>query len=144
MSPVDPPPQRVSLVMPSTVDLVNVARMTILHAVEAAGALTGARLDDLRLATSEAVTNAIQANRSNDPSQPVRIVCEFRTGLVKLQVSDSGGGMPETMSLPPINDPERLHTEGGFGVPLMRALSRDRVEFDTSARGTTVSIWLAQ
>ncbi len=144
MTQTDQPMQRVSMVVPSSVDLVNVVRMTVTYAVEAAGALTGARLDDLRLAASEAVTNAIQANQENDPTKPVRILCEFRSGLVKLQVTDSGIGMPEIVSLPPIHDPERLHTEGGFGVPLIRALSRDRVEFDTSSRGTTVSIWLAQ
>lgn len=138
------PTQRVSMVIPSLVDLVNVVRMTVTHAVEASGALTGSRLDDLRLATSEAVTNAIQANQASDPTKPVRILCEFRTGLVKLQVSDSGAGIRQSSALPPIHDPDRLRTEGGFGLPLMRALSRDRVEFDTSSRGTTVSIWLAQ
>ncbi|NNE95755.1 MAG: ATP-binding protein [Acidimicrobiales bacterium] len=130
--------------IPSAVELVNVVRMTVMNAVESQGALTGSRLDDLRLATSEAVTNAIQANLERDGSQPVKIRCIIADGLVRLEITDFGFGMPPDENLPPLSDPARLHTEGGFGVPLMKALSNDRVEFDTSARGTTVRIWLAQ
>ena len=130
--------------IPSAVELVNVVRMTVMNAVESQGALTGSRLDDLRLATSEAVTNAIQANLERDGSRPVKIRCVITEGLVELEVTDFGFGMPPDENLPPLTDPARLYTEGGFGVPLMKALSHDRVEFDTSKRGTTVRIWLAQ
>ncbi len=131
--------------IPSAVELVNVVRMTVLNAVESSGALSGARLDDLRLATSEAVTNAIQANLERDPSKPVRIRCVIESGLVELEVTDFGFGMPiDANELPPLTDPDRLITEGGFGVPLMRALSHDRFEFESTPDGTTVRIWVAQ
>ncbi len=131
--------------IPSTFELVNVVRMTILNAVESSGTLTGTRLDDLRLATSEAVTNAIQANLANDPGQRVEIRCELEPGLVKLQITDFGVGIlsPEKL-LPPLSDPSRLHTEGGFGLPLIRSLSRDGVEFTDNSPGTTVTIWMSQ
>ena len=142
---VMPPTPAITMEIPSAVELVNVVRMTVLNAVEAAGALSGSRLDDLRLATSEAVTNAIQANLERDPTQPVKIRCVINDGLVELEVTDFGYGMPiDTSELPPLTDPERLATEGGFGVPLMKALSHDRFEFESTKRGTTVRIWLAQ
>lgn len=135
----------INMEIPSAVELVNVVRMTVMNAVESSGALTGARLDDLRLATSEVVTNAIQANLDRDPSKPVRIRCVIEEGLVELEVTDFGFGMPiDTGELPPLTDPDRLSTEGGFGVPLMKALSHDRFEFDSSADGTTVRIWMEQ
>ncbi|MBT8240433.1 MAG: ATP-binding protein [Acidimicrobiia bacterium] len=135
----------ITLEIPSAVELVNVVRMTVMNAVESRGALTGSRLDDLRLATSEAVTNAIQANLERDPSQPVRIRCVIEDGLVQLEVTDFGFGMPiDSYDLPPLTDPDRLITEGGFGVPLIKALSQDRFEFETTPDGTTVRIWLAQ
>lgn len=138
-----PIPPAINMEIPSTVELVNVVRMTILNAVESSGALTGPRLDDLRLATSEAVTNAIEANLDRDPAKPVKIRCVINDGLVELEVTDFGFGMPNTPELPPLTDPARLRTEGGFGVPLMKALSGDRFEFDSSASGTTVRIWIA-
>lgn len=136
-------PPAINMEIPSAVELVNVVRMTILNAVESTGALSGSRLDDLRLATSEAVTNAIEANLDRDPAKPVKIRCVIKAGLVQLEVTDFGFGMPTTPDLPPLGDPARLRTEGGFGVPLMKALSGDRFEFDTSASGTTVRIWIA-
>ena len=128
----------------STVDLVNVVRATVHHAVKATGALSGRRLEDIRLATSEAVTNAIQANHARDPSQPVEIACELRDGLVRLAVTDYGYGIEHADTLPNISDPERLHTEGGFGLPLLHTLTGDRVEFALNDPGTTVTIWMAQ
>ena len=134
----------ITMEIPSAVELVNVVRMTVMNAVESSGALSGTRLDDLRLATSEAVTNAIQANLERDPTQPVRIRCLIDPGLVRLEVTDYGYGMPDTQELPPLTDPARLRNEGGFGVPLMKALSHDRFEFDADTTGTTVRIWIAQ
>jgi serine/threonine-protein kinase RsbW len=140
-----PSSSAITLEIPSAVELVNVVRMTVLNAVESRGALTGSRLDDLRLATSEAVTNAIQANLERDPSQPVKIRCVIEDGLVELEVTDFGFGMPiDTYELPPLTDPGRLTNEGGFGVPLMKALSHGRFEFETTSEGTTVRIWLEQ
>ncbi len=134
----------ITIEIPSAVELVNVVRMTVMNAVESSGALSGSRLDDLRLATSEAVTNAIQANLERDPSMPVKIRCVIDDGLVKLEVTDFGYGMPLPRDLPPLTDPARLRNEGGFGVPLMKALSHDRFEFETSSDGTTVRIWMEQ
>lgn len=134
----------VRMEIPSSVELVNVVRMTILNAVESVGALTGPRLDDLRLATSEAVTNAIEANLQRDAGRPVKIRCDVYPGSVMLEVADFGHGMPAEQSLPPITDPARLRTEGGFGVPLMRTLSGDQVEFIRGEEGTTVRVWLHQ
>ena len=58
--------------IPSAVELVNVVRMTVMNAVESQGALTGSRLDDLRLATSEAKREECSARGS--AVKPMRLL----------------------------------------------------------------------
>lgn len=135
--------------IPSSVELVTVVRMLVATAASASESLHGDRLDDLRWVTSEAVTNAIQANQSKveeNELQPgrVRAYCEVRPGMVRLMVSDEGPGMPAEIEPPDMEDPDRLNLEGGFGVPLMRALSDGHLHFDSSPQGTTVRLELHQ
>lgn len=135
--------------LPSNLELVTVVRMVIATAATAQGSLYGNRLDDLRWATSEAVTNAIQANQAKGEQTertPGRVVaqCEVGDGFARLVVSDEGMGMPEEVELPDIDHPDRLQTEGGFGVPLMRDLSRGVISFDSTPEGTTVHLEIHQ
>lgn len=135
--------------IPSSVELVTVVRMLVATAASAHESLHGDRLDDLRWVTSEAVTNAIQANQSKveeSEQKPgrVRAYCEVGKGVVRLTVTDEGPGMPPEVELPDIEDPDRLNLEGGFGVPLMRALSDGNLDFDSSPLGTTVRLEIQQ
>ncbi len=118
--------------------------MIIASSSSAADALVGDRLDDLRWVTSEATTNAIQANQNELPLGRVSIRAEVGRGIVRLTVSDEGPGMPEETPVPAIDEPERLDIEGGFGIPLMRTLSSAEVIFDSSPQGTTVQMELWQ
>lgn len=138
--------QRLGLVeinIPSRVDLVAVVRMVVAAATNAVGALRGDRLDDLRWVTSEATTNAIQANLSANQGGRVAITCEVHEGFVRLAVHDEGPGMPEHYEVPDITHPDRLLIEGAFGVPLMERLS-SACSFVTADTGTTVQMELYQ
>ncbi len=135
--------------IPSNVELVTVVRMLVATAATADGTLRGDRLDDLRWVTSEAVTNAIQANQAKaleSDRKPGRVIarCEIDDGFVRLVVSDEGAGMPPAIEVPDMEHPDRLHLEGGFGVPLMRHLSRGEIQFDSTPSGTTVHLELHQ
>lgn len=130
--------------IPSRTDLVTVVRMIVASAVTAVEALTGDRLDDLRWVTSEATTNAIQANQNTNASGRVRTRCEIGPGWVRLTVIDEGPGMPPMSVVPDMEDPERLLLEGGFGVPLMQHLSSDEVKFTSGPSGTIVELTLHQ
>ena len=146
----------VEVEIPSRVDLVAVVRMVVAAASAAVDALHGDRLDDLRVVVSEATTNAIEANLlagararaagpdgGGDGTGRVLVRCEAEPGVVRLQVSDEGPGMPDPLEIPAMGDPERLTLEGGFGIPLMRQLA-DRASFDSGPDGTVVDLELRQ
>ena len=130
--------------IPSRTDLVTVVRMIVASAASAAEALGGDRMDDLRWVTSEATTNAIEANLKCDRPGRVRTRCEIGSDWVRLLVVDEGPGMPELSDLPEIDHPERLLMEGGFGVPLMQHLSSGEVSFHSGPSSTTVELELHQ
>ncbi len=117
--------------------------MIVAAATNAVEALHGDRLDDLRWVTSEATTNAIEANLTKQEGGRVAVSCFVDQGLVKLAVKDQGPGMPEPDDVPDITHPDRLLIEGAFGVPLMQRLSSD-VRFESAASGTTVRMELLQ
>lgn len=133
----------VEIEIPSRVDMVAVVRMIVAAATNAVDAIHGDRLDDLRWVTSEATTNAIEANLAKNDLGRVLVRCEVASGLVRLTVSDEGPGMPQPTALPEISDPERLLTEGAFGIPLMHHLS-SAVSFHSGDEGTTVEMELHQ
>ncbi len=133
----------VEIEIPSRVDMVAVVRMIVAAATDAVDAIHGDRLDDLRWVTSEATTNAIEANMARDDGGRVMVRCEVASGLVRLAVSDEGPGMPEPAAVPDITDPERLLIEGAFGIPLMQHLS-SAMSFQSGQEGTTVEMELHQ
>lgn len=139
----------VELELPSRLDLVTVARMVVAAVASCVNALEGDRLDDLRWVTSEATTNAIQANQSladapEDTTGRVTIRIEAEPQRVRLTVIDQGPGMPPVTLVPDITHPDRLEREGGFGVPLMQMLSTGDVKFTSTSDGTTVELELQQ
>ncbi len=117
--------------------------MVVAAATNAVEALQGDRLDDLRWVTSEATTNAIQANLTANEGGRVSITCEVNEGVVRLAVKDQGPGMPEQYEVPDITHPDRLLIEGAFGVPLMERLS-SACSFVSADTGTTVQMELYQ
>ena len=129
--------------IPSRVELVAVVRMVVAAATNAVEALHGDRLDDLRWVTSEATTNAIEANLAAAVGGRVAITCEVNEGFVRLAVKDEGSGMPEQYEVPDITHPDRLLIEGAFGVPLMERLS-SACNFVSADSGTTVQMELYQ
>ncbi len=136
----------VEIEIPSSVDLVTVVRMVIASAATAGGSLDGDRLDDLRWVTSEATTNAIQANQrqaddqDSDAVPRVMMRCEVGADFVELTVTDGGPGLSGTDDVPDMTHPDRLLLEGGFGVPLMQKLTRGEMEFTSSSEGTTLAL----
>jgi len=133
----------VEIEIPSRVDLVAVVRMIVAAATSAVDAIQGDRLDDLRWVTSEATTNAIEANLANNGAGRVVVRCEVSAGVVRLTVSDEGEGFSPPPATPEITDPERLLIEGAFGLPLMQHLS-SAMSLHSGNHGTTVEMELHQ
>jgi serine/threonine-protein kinase RsbW len=131
------------LEIPASPEFIAIARLVVASLASARRALADDRIDDLKLAVSEACTNAIEAHGAADTEEHVRIRVWEGEERLEVAVEDRGAGFdPETLPAhPPVTDPERLNFERGLGIPLIRTLVDD-VEFVTSSGGTSVRMTL--
>lgn len=131
------------LSVPSKTEYIAVVRLVVSSLAMARRALADDRIDDLKLAVSEACTNAIEANAAGGSDAPVVVTCWEAPERFEVRVTDTGGGFdPEDLpEHPPVTDPDRLNFERGLGIPLIRSLVDD-VRFDTEAGGTSVAMTL--
>jgi anti-sigma regulatory factor (Ser/Thr protein kinase) len=132
----------VELEIPARPAYLSLVRLVVDAAVGSlAPGLVGARLDDLKLAVTEACSNAIEAHQSAWSEEPVVIRCQLDDRTVTVEIADRGGGFDPTglVSLPAATDPLRLRHESGLGIPLMRTLA-DELSFVPDPDGTTVRL----
>ncbi len=129
----------VELEVPARAEFVALARMVVATVATSRRDLPAERVDDLRLAVSEACTNAIEAHRAAAVNEPVLVRIWEDDDRLDVCVQDHGKGFdPEALPKhPPVTDPERLNFERGLGIPLMRSLVDD-VVFRPSPDGTQV------
>ena len=127
--------------IPPTFEHLAMVRSVLSTALEAEPVLKEERLQDLRLALSEATTNAIEAHNRVGTDATVGIRITVSDTRVTVKVSDQGGGFdPSKLKKhPPVTDPERLEYERGLGVTLMRRLTDD-CTISPTKHGTTVSL----
>jgi serine/threonine-protein kinase RsbW len=132
----------VELRFPARAEHLALVRLVVSHLAQQGGAgLDLARMDDLRLAVSEACANAIEAYGRRGRAGDVVLRCSVVPGEVAVEIEDHAGGfdLDQLVPHPPVEAPERLHHERGLGIPLMRQLA-DRVAFDGDDEGTTVRL----
>ena len=134
-------PGPVEISIPPRTEYVAMVRNVVAELVARQAGVDTQRVEDLRVAVSEAVTNAIAAHAARGSAAPVRISCERAPGRVEIGVYDRGGGFDQaSVSDPPDpGDPRRLHTEKGMGLWLMRVMSDDH-SIATNRRGTEVRL----
>src|SRR2546421_12786426 len=131
----------VELEIPARAEFVALARLVVSALASADARLPDDRIDDLKIAVSEACTNAIEAHSMADTEERVLVRCSESRDQMEVTVEDRGpgfdpGALPEH---PPVTDPDRLKFERGLGIPLIRSLV-DEVEFASSGDGTAVRI----
>lgn len=134
----------IELRIPARAEHLALVRLVVTSLAESVAGLDGGRLDDLRLAVSEASANAVEAyGRQGRPGAPITIRSTAQPGTIEVEIRDEAGGFdPEQLvPHPPVEAPERLHHERGLGVPLMRTLA-DELEFRSEGDGTTVRLVL--
>lgn len=131
----------VELEIPARPEYLALVRAIISSAASIDPQLRDERIEDLRLAVSEATTNAIEAHARLDSDERVVIRCNLSDERIEVEVHDHGSGFDEggLDEHPPVTDPERLEYERGLGLPLMRILA-DEHQIETSAEGTSVRL----
>ncbi len=134
--------QEIRLEIPPRLDYLAVVRLVVATAAALDPPLPESRLDDLRLAVTEACSNAIKAHRP-EATEPVVVSCLLDDDRFRVEIRDRGPGFdPDALAaLPDPTDPSRLQHESGLGIPLIRALTDD-VTFEPAEGGTVVAMTL--
>ncbi len=97
----------------------------------------GDRVDALKTAVSEAVTNAIEHGNQHDAAMKVVVLLTVRDDELIVSVADQGRQMLDqhhTTRVPQIQDILDKDDKGGWGIWLIRELV-DEVEFTTAPSG---------
>jgi serine/threonine-protein kinase RsbW len=131
----------IELEIPARPEYVALARLVVSSLASARRDLTDDRVDDLKVAVSEACTNAIEAHHSAESDDSVIVRCVEHDDRLDVEIEDRGSGFdPEALpEHPPVTDPERLNFERGLGIPLIRTLVDD-VLISSSGEGTKVTM----
>jgi serine/threonine-protein kinase RsbW len=131
----------VELEIPARAEFVALARLVVSSFASTSFGLEDDRIDDLKIAVSEACTNAIEAHDAAESDERVLIRCDDNEGHLEVRIEDRGQGFdPDTLpEHPPVTDPTRLKFERGLGIPLIRSLVDD-FDITSSHEGTQVRI----
>lgn len=124
-----------SIVIPSTLKkLVTVERFAEKFANK--NGLTEEEKDNLAIAVTEAVNNAIVHGNKSDHSKKVHVEFSISANELRAVIRDEGNGFdPNNLSNP--TDPENLLKESGRGIFILRSLMDD-VSFSFSSKGTKI------
>jgi serine/threonine-protein kinase RsbW len=134
-------PGEIVLEIPARTEYVSLVRVVVAAAAEIEPDIASERIEDLRVAVSEATTNAIEAHDLHGVRDRIRIQCNLAEEEIAVVVHDMGMGFEpeEVPSLPEPEAPERLLHESGLGVHLMQMLT-DESEISATDDGTDVRL----
>jgi serine/threonine-protein kinase RsbW len=134
----------VELEFPGRPEYLALVRVLVAAVADRSPKFDEVRIDDLRLAVSEACANAIDAYAAvGTAGEPVEVRVDIEPDRIEVEVIDRAGGFDpgDIEPHPPVTKPARLQYERGLGIPLMRALT-DEVEFRRVNGGTMVRLVL--
>jgi serine/threonine-protein kinase RsbW len=142
---MDESDELVRLEIPARPLFVGVARSVVVAVASGVDGLDADRVEDLRLAVSEACTNAIEAHQAGQVDQRVVIRCLRSASSLEVSIEDSGSGFEPGEAgsgpMPEGDGPGQLPPERGWGLQLIRALVDD-VSFEHAGPGTAVRLRL--
>ena len=133
----------VVLEIPARPAYLSLARQVVAAAAAIEPSFHDDRIDDLRIAVSEATTNAIEAHADLSSDERIVIRCNLGVDRIEVEVLDLAGGFDQVSAAadaaPDAEAPDRLEYERGLGIPLMRVLA-DEAEIRSGAEGTAVRL----
>jgi serine/threonine-protein kinase RsbW len=116
----------VELLLPPDVAYVGIARLMVTLAARNSG-MSSERLEDLRIAVSEATTNAVRAHQRASSDAPVVLGFGAMDHGFEVIVSDAGPGFEPAD--PAMTAERNWQNESGLGVTIIRGLA-DEVSFE--------------
>jgi serine/threonine-protein kinase RsbW len=131
----------VELEIPARADYLSLARLVVAAAASLEPTFRDERIDDLRIAVSEATTNAVESHADLTGDDRIVIRCNLGEDRIEVEVRDQGPGfeLDDVRAAPDAQAPDRLDFERGLGIPLMRVLA-DEAEIRSSDAGTAVRL----
>jgi serine/threonine-protein kinase RsbW len=134
--------ERVELSIPSNPVFERVVRASAAEIGSAVG-FSEARIEDLKLAISEAVSNAIDHGNRRAAGSLVAVVFEIDGEKLEIRISDQGAGMGRLDLSRRVVEERQLDAGQlrGFGMFLIGELVDD-VEVSSSQRGTVLTLRL--
>lgn len=135
------PAELVRLEIPAVPAFVGVARTVTVAVATSIPGIDDDRLEDLRIAVSEACTNAVEAHRSDAPEQRIVLRCLLSGDDLTISIEDKASDFdPEHLpERPDLDDPAQSQAERRWGFQLIRALV-DEVAFADTDEGTSVTL----
>lgn len=133
-----PPP--VVLEIPAKPEYLALVRQVVAQVALHHHDLPDERVADLKIAVSEACTNAVEAHgAAARDDERVVVRCHDLEDSMVVEIEDRGSGFDPTRlpEHPPATDPRRLEFERGLGLHLIRSLVDD-VNIESSGDGTSV------
>lgn len=140
----DDPKELIRLEIPALPAFVGVARVVVASVATTVEGIGDDRLEDLRIAVSEACTNAVEAHVADRVDQRVVLRCVLAGEALEVHIEDSGSGFDSSGPHEPAVGGERGLDDGaerGWGLQLIRALVDD-VQFSSADGGSGTSVRL--
>lgn len=134
--------ERVELNIPSNPVFERVVRASAAEVGSAFG-FSAERVEDLKLAISEAVNNAIDHGNRREVGKLVAVVFEIDGEKLEIRISDQGAGLERLDLSRRVVDESNLEAGQlrGFGMYLISELVDD-LEVSSSQRGTVLTLRL--
>lgn len=134
--------ERVELSIPSNPVFERVVRASAAEVGNAIG-FSEERVEDLKLAISEAVNNAIDHGNKREAGKLVAVVFEIDGEKLEIRISDQGDGMEQLDTSRHVVEEQNLESGQlrGFGMYLISELVDD-LEVSSSHRGTVLTLRL--
>lgn len=130
----------VRLEIPAQPAFVGVARSVVTAVASTLEGIDEDRLEDLRVAVSEACTNAVEAHRRDAVDDRVIVRCITTDDELQISIEDRGSGFdPSEVPPPPRPDEDPTSSERGWGIQLIQALV-DEATFRQTDEGTIVDL----
>ena len=131
----------IRLDIPAQPAFVGVARVVVASVATTVDGIDDDRLEDLRIAVSEACTNAVEASLGSPTDQRVILRCVLDGDALEVHIEDTGASEQASEALEEDQSNGDEGAERGWGLQLIRALVDD-VSFTDASNGGTSSVRL--